>query len=312
MKTRILGRTGLEVSEIGFGAWAIGGNAHGNSLGPTDDATSRAAIDAALAAGVTFFDTADLYGHGRSEQLLGEALAGGRGGIVLATKAGADFTDPARIHTRYDGPYLRAALGRSLERLRTDHVDLFQLHDAKLDVIRAPETHEALARLKAEGLTRFVGASLHSIEEALAAIDCGVYDTIQVVMSVACQWLANRVAARARERGVGLIAREPLVQGYLSGKYGPAHVFPAGDVRGQWPADYRAYLDQLVAAMRRYFHERRKVDRPLAAIALQFVLAADGVSTVIASMKTPAQVAENVGVLACPPLARAELDWLTE
>src|SRR5512136_454613 len=123
MHERVLGRTGLRVSEIGFGGWAIGGNAHGNSYGPTDDAESIAAVRRAADLGCTFFDTADVYGWGHSEELLGRALEGRRGDVVLATKVGGDFYHGG-VRTNFDTGYLAFALERSLERLRTDHVDL--------------------------------------------------------------------------------------------------------------------------------------------------------------------------------------------
>jgi len=314
MQTRPLGKCGLAASVLGFGGWAIGGNEHGNSLGPTDDAVSRAAIDAALEAGVTFFDTADVYGFGKSERLLGEALAaaGARDRVVLATKVGADFTDPSHCHNHYDAPYLRAAIGRSLERLQTDRVDLLQLHDPPVHVIQDPAVHECLRALKAEGKARAVGVTLHHTPEAVAAVAAGVYDTIQITVNVSNQWVARRILAPARAAGVGVIAREPLAQGYLTGKYKADHVFPAGDVRAAWPASHKAWLAELAERTRLYFHERRKVDKPLAAIALQFALQLEGVSTVITSMKSPAQVAQNLTALSLPPLSEGEMRWLRE
>ncbi len=312
LRRRPLGRTGIEVTEVGFGAWAIGGNEHGNSLGPTDDAVSRAAIDAALEAGITFFDTSDIYGWGKSERLLGEALGAARAGVVLATKGGADVSNPAALRKCYEPDYLRTALARSLERLRTDRVDLYQIHDPPLEAIRSPATQDALRRIKEEGLARAVGVSLHTLDEGLAALESGAYDTIQVAYNVGNQWAAGRLLEPARARGVGFIAREPLAQGYLAGAYGPDHDFGPGDVRGAWPREHRAFLAELSGRMRDYFHVRRKLDRPLAAIALQFVLAEPSVATVIASMKTPAQVAANVAAAGMPALAKAELAWLRE
>jgi aryl-alcohol dehydrogenase-like predicted oxidoreductase len=315
MVKRPLGKTGIEVSALGFGGWAIGGAETGNSLGPTDDATSRAAIDAALERGVTFFDTSDVYGHGRSERLLGEALAaaGARARVVIATKAGADFTTtPGAIAKRYDGAYLRAALGRSLERLRTDRVDLFQLHDPPEDAVRAPGTLEALARLKEEGLARAVGVSIHHLGEARAALDAGVYDVIQVPLSIANQHLAARAIPLAAARGLGVIAREPLAQGFLAGRYDATTTFAPGDVRAGWPAEVRRYLADVARAVRAHFHERRRLERPLAAIALQFAAQVPGVSTVIAGPKTPAQVEEAVAALAMEPLDAKAMAWLRE
>ncbi len=149
MKLRILGRTGLRVSEIGFGAWAIGGNAHGNSYGPTDDATSIAAVRRAVELGCTFFDTADVYGWGHSEAILGEALQGHRDEVAIATKVGGDFYHGG-VRLNFDPAYIAFALDRSLERLRTDHVDLYQLHNPPAETMAEPRTYEVLETLKAE------------------------------------------------------------------------------------------------------------------------------------------------------------------
>src|SRR6058998_3749962 len=143
MKTRILGRTGLKVSEVGFGAWAIGGNEHGNSYGPTDDAESIAAVRRAVDLGVNFIDTADVYGWGHSEEILGEALEG-----------------------RRDDGYLAFALERSIKRLRTDHVDVYQLHNPPAEMMGDPETYEVLESLKAEHKIDHYGVSVHEPAEA--------------------------------------------------------------------------------------------------------------------------------------------------
>src|SRR2546425_10031579 len=128
MKYRTLGKTGLKVSEVGFGAWAIGGNDHGNSYGPTDDKVSLEAVERAFELGCNFYDTADVYGHGHSEELLGQALRDHRKEVILATKVGGDFYhDPPRMNFNPD--YLEFALAKSCERLQTHYIDLYQLHN---------------------------------------------------------------------------------------------------------------------------------------------------------------------------------------
>src|SRR5947209_10943562 len=134
MKYRVLGKTVLKVSEVGFGAWAIGGNAHGNSYGPTDDKQSLSAIGRALELGCNFFDTADVYGHGHSESLLGAALRDVRDQVFIATKVGGNFYD-GDVHMDFTPAHLRFAVERSLERLRTDHIDLLQLHNPSINLI---------------------------------------------------------------------------------------------------------------------------------------------------------------------------------
>ena len=139
VRYRTLGRTGIRVSEVGFGAWGIGGNAHGNSYGPTEDATSIAAVRRAIDLGCTFFDSADVYGWGHSEEVLGEALADCRQDVVIATKVGGDFYHGG-VRLNFDPGYIAFALDRSLQRLRTDHVDVYQLHNPPLEMTGDPRT----------------------------------------------------------------------------------------------------------------------------------------------------------------------------
>ncbi len=306
MEYRTLGLSGLEVSAIGFGGWAIGGG-----LGTACDRRSRAAIERAFERGITFFDTADCYGAGRSERLLGEVLAPVREQVVIATKAGSvvDADPPVK---RYDPEHLRAALARSLERLRTDYVDLFQLHDPPIEAILDERTLAALEELKREGLCRALGASVHTREEAEAVIHAGVFDTLQIAYSVAYQWVPNRVLPQAARAGLGVIAREPLAQGLLAGTYDRHYRFAPGDWRASLSPELRAYLDDLQHAMRNYFHKRHGLDRPLAALCLQLPLQHPAVHTVIVSCRHRDHVDRNVAALSLPPLTDAQLAWLRE
>src|SRR6201997_2800735 len=212
MRYRTLGSTGLKVSEVGFGAWAIGGNTHGNSYGPTDDEVSIGAIQKAVELGCNFFDTADVYGHGHSEEVLGAALDGIRSDVIIATKVGGNFYNRAvnpllipRITAALGRPladvapdaalpvthdacfspsYLRFAVEQSLRRLRTDYIDLLQLHNPTLGLIADPETYGVLDELKAEGKIRFYGVSVHPPEEGLAAVEVTRPDTVQIVYNI--------------------------------------------------------------------------------------------------------------------------------
>src|SRR5205823_4198821 len=161
VQRRPLGRTGLDVSEIGFGAWAIGGNAHGNSYGPTKDTESIEAVRRAVDLGVNFFDTADVYGWGHSEEVLGQALEGRREEVFLATKVGGDFYRGG-VRMNFDPGYLAFALDRSLQRLRTDHVDLYQLHNPPAELMTDPTTYEVLDALKGEHKIDHYGVSVHA------------------------------------------------------------------------------------------------------------------------------------------------------
>jgi len=207
MRTRILGRTGLKVSEIGFGAWAIGGNAHGNSYGPTDDAESIAAVRRALELGVNFIDTADVYGWGHSEEILGEALEGRRDDVHIATKVGGDFT----------------------------HVDVYQLHNPPMEMMGDPETYEVLEALKAEHKVDHYGVSVHEPAEATLCLEVGSPEVLQLPFSLFRQEWIDEVFDAARKANVGIIAREPLGNGFLTGKIRPDARFPPGDIRHHWP-----------------------------------------------------------------------------
>src|SRR6266513_1515187 len=180
MKYRKFGSTGFQVSEIGFGAWAIGGNDHGNSYGPTQDDESSRAIKTALDLGCTFFDTADVYGFGHSEELLGQALKGSRDRVILATKGGSDFYhQPSRLN--FTETHLTYAVEQSLKRLGTDYIDLYQVHDPPFSVIEHGRLFEPLEKLKAQGKIRFYGVSIHDPAEGLLALKIGRPAAIQMV-----------------------------------------------------------------------------------------------------------------------------------
>jgi len=302
MKHRILGRTGLSLSELGFGGWAIGGNAHGNSYGPTDDNVSIAAVQRAVGLGCNFFDTADVYGWGHSEEILGEALEGHRDEVFIATKVGGDFYHGG-VRMNFDPGYLAFALERSLKRLRTDHVDLYQLHNPPAEMMGDPETYESLDALKKENKVLHYGVSIHEPFEGLLCLEAGKPETLQVPFSIFRQEWIGELFAEARKAGVGLIAREPLGNGFLAGKIAPSARFPPGDIRHHWPP-------QMVAA-RSAVAERlsflKRDGRTLAQAALQFVLSFPEVSTTIPGCKTPAQVEENLGTAHAPPLSNEEI-----
>lgn len=319
MKARVLGRTGLSVSEIGFGAWAIGGNAYGNSYGSTDDAESRRAIRRAYDLGCNVFDTADVYGHGHSEEVLGEALQDVRPNVVIATKVGGNFYNrdvhplvrdrvAQLIGTAYeqiprDAPlpvihdatftpgYIRFAVEQSLRRLRTDYIDLLQLHNPSLSQISTMETYGVLEDLKAEGLIRFYGVSVHPPEEGMAAIQATMPDTVQIVYSLARREPEAAFFPAARLANLGVIAREPLANGFLAGRYTRESSWERGDIRSRMP---RAHVAQLVALGERVAELARKSGATPAQLAIRFVLEQPAVATAIVGMKTVAQVDENL------------------
>ncbi len=323
MQYRQLGRTGLRVSAIGFGAWAIGGAAFGNSYGPTDDHAAADAIRRALELGCTFFDSADVYGHGHSEELLGAALAGRRAQVVLATKAGANFYQRALdfaqrprlaallprplddypadsvlpiVHSaNFSAGYLRFACEQSLRRLRTDYIDLFQLHNPDLALIEQGDIWQALEDLRQAGMIRFYGLSIHDPVEGLAALASGKPDAIQVVYNLLDQAAGELLLPAAQRAGVGIIAREPLANGLLGGVHRPGARFGPGDVRAGWPP---ALLDARLQQAQALAAQLARPGQTLAQAAIRFALAHPAVSTVIAGAKTAGQAEENLAAAA--------------
>ena len=303
MQHRVLGRTGLEVSEIGFGAWAIGGNAHGNSYGPTDDATSVAAVRRAVDLGCNFFDTADVYGWGHSEALLGEALDGRREEVFLATKVGGDFYHGG-VRLNFEPGYIAFALDRSLKRLRTDHVDLYQLHNPPAEMMSDPSTYDVLESLKAEHKIDHYGVSVHEPAEGLLCLEAGRPETLQVPFSLFRQEWIDDLFPEARKANVGIIAREPLGNGFLAGRIGPGARFVAGDIRSYWPPGMvsgRAAVAERLSFL-------AKEGRTAAQAALRFALAFPEVSVTIPGAKTAAQAEENLGASDAPRLSPDELN----
>jgi len=299
VRYRRLGRTNLQVSEVGFGAWAIGGNKHGHSYGPTDNAESLRAIARALELGCTFFDTADLYGHGLSEKLLGQALQMHRHECVIATKVGGDFYH-GPFRKNFDADYIRFALDKSLERLRTDYIDIYQLHNPPLMLLERGTNYAVLDELKQQGKIRYYGVSVHDAYEGSMAIDTGKPDVIQVAYSLLRQDPREELLSWAQESDIGLIIREPLASGMLTGKYTADTTFGEGDMRTEWPPEYLAMQARLAEQCRFLVTP----ERTLAQAALRFILDAPEVSVVIPGTKTVAQAVEN--------LATSELPGLTE
>src|SRR2546423_975599 len=235
MNHRKFGKTDLQVSEIGFGAWAIGGEALVGEIpigwGNTDDTTSEQAIQAAIRAGINFFDTADFYGLGHSEQLLGKLLAGHKE-IILASKVGHRSIND-QIVLDYSRNYILLACENSLKRLKREAIDYYQLHSARLEHLENGECVEAMELLKKQGKIRYWGLSLntfHPQPEAEYMIRNGIGDGFQLVFNLINQRALNLLKP-ASEAGFGLIARMPLQFGLLTGKLNPDSKFHQGDHR---------------------------------------------------------------------------------
>ncbi|HKZ63851.1 MAG TPA: aldo/keto reductase, partial [Thermoplasmata archaeon] len=254
------------------------------------------------------FDTADVYGWGHSEEVLGVALEDHRQDVRIATKVGGDFYHGG-VRMNFSPGYLAFALDRTLARLRTDYVDLYQLHNPPLALTADPRTYETLERLQAENKVRHYGISVHEPMEAVLAIQTGKPTVLQIPFSIFRQeWIEEVLPMAARYR-VGIVAREPLANGFLTGKYGPDAAFASGDIRHHWP---REMVEGQVRAAKSLRSLLVRPDRTLAQAALKFVLAFPEVSVTIPGAKTPAQVEENAGASDAPDLTPAEIAAVRE
>ena len=295
MNLRTLGRTNLQVSEIGFGCWAIGGT----SYGPTQDEDSLQALEAAWKNGVNFYDTADTYGHGHSEELIARFLKNKpRDQAFIAGKAGWDFYHGAS-RKNFDLEYLRFACEESLKRLQVESLDLYQLHNPSLELIEKGEVVGVLEALKKEGKIRFIGISIHSEAEALAALRDPRVESLQLVFNLIDQRMSERVFSEAQARQAGLIVREPLACGLLTGKYKPGHEFVKTDHRRRWTSE-KLEMDLKKVETLRSVLATERLRLPQAA--LEYVLDFEAVSSVIPGAKTRELVLQTVSASGNPKL----------
>lgn len=302
MRYRKLGKTGIEVSEIGFGAWGIGGVSKGaTSYGVTDDRESLVTLRRAFDLGITLYDTADAYGNGHSEELIGRAFNSVRDKVLLASKVG---------YVAYDKPKdfspqrMKIALENSLRRLRTEYLDLYQLHSIGIDEIRRNEKIVAtLESFQREGKIRAYGISVKTPDDGIIAIQTYGFQTVQVNFNMIDQralisGLFNVAAASA----VGIIVRTPLAFGFLSGAVLDLN-FDSCDHRSRWS---RAQLNVWAEAPRLFAKLNKKKKRTLSQLALQFCLAHNAISSVIPGMMHPYEVDENAAVADMDHLADSE------
>jgi aryl-alcohol dehydrogenase-like predicted oxidoreductase len=307
MQYRALGKTGLQVSEVGFGAWAIGGNQLGDGYGATQDEVSLAALQKAYELGCTLFDTADIFGAGHSETLIGQALQHwDRSRVVITTKVGNDFySDPAgEGRQNFSETYIRNALAKSLERLGVDYVDLYLLQNPSMALIQHGKVFEVMKALKGEGKIRHYGISIHDPMEGVLAIDIGGVEVVQAPYHLFDRRLEKALIPHCEKHQVGLIAREPLANGFLTGKFTPATTFEKGDRRSVWP---KPYLMKRVEAANQFLPVVPPDYPGLIALALKFVLASPVVTATIPGCKTPQQVQENLAVSDLPDLDASQL-----
>ena len=311
MKYRPLGKTGREVSEIGFGAWAIGAD-WGEEVSKTD---AIDALNAAFETGVNFIDTADVYGAGRSEEIVGEAIKGRE--IFVATKMGrfGDWTDSEDSIAR--------AAEASCKRLGVDALDLVQLHCIPTETLKAGRAFAHLESLKKKGLIRDYGVSVETIDEGRFCIQESGVAALQVIFNIFRQRVIHELLPEAERAGVGIIARVPLASGLLSGKYSSGHQFAESDHR-RFNADGQCFNVgetfagvpfedgvRFAAEIGDYLEKDECQGTP-AQLALRWILDFPQISTVIPGAKSVSQARENSVPSDLPPLSKSTHASLAE
>src|SRR5580700_8119094 len=296
MKYRTLGKSGIKVSEIGFGAWQIGGG-----FGKQDDSEAIACIHRALDLGVDFIDTAAVYGDGHSERLIGRALEGGKRKTVaiaskIPPKIGRQAVESDSIKDVFPVDWIVEITERSLANLKIECLDLQQLHSWTPAFLKQTDWLDGLNKLKKQGKIKSFGVSANDWDAYGAAelARSGLIDSVQVIFNIFEQRPAEKLFPAAIEANVGIIARVPFEEGLLTGNFGPEVKMDPTDWRSKWMTpDRRRDAAGRVDALRKFL----KPDRPtLAALALKFCLSHPAVSTVIPGMRRLAHVDSNCAV----------------
>ncbi|MFI8092583.1 aldo/keto reductase [Streptomyces sp. NPDC086080] len=316
--TRTLGRSGIEVSAVGFGCWAIGGewqDPDGQPLGwgRVDDEESVRAIRRALDLGVTFFDTADVYGTGHSEEVLGRALGRRRDEVVVATKWGNLFDPDTRTLTGADDSpeHLRRALTASLRRLGTEYVDLYQLHIADADVGRAARLRDACEDLVTQGLIRSYAWSTDDPERAAVFAKGPHCTAVQHALNVLTD--ASEMLRLCEEADLASVNRSPLAMGLLTGKHAGRGTLQQGDIRSRPPAWLRGFGagsgadPEWLARVEALRDVLTSDGRTLAQGALAWLWARSPRTVPIPGFRSVAQAEENAGALEKGPLSDAQM-----
>jgi aryl-alcohol dehydrogenase-like predicted oxidoreductase len=309
MNYRELGRTGWKVSEISFGAWAIGG-----SWGSQNDDESMATLHRAIDVGINFIDTADVYGDGRSERLVARLRRERSEKINVATKAGRRLSP--HVAEGYNAKNLTAFVERSLTNLETDSLDLLQLHCPPTEVYYRPEVFEALDALVQAGKLKHYGVSVEKVEEALKAIEFPGVQSVQIIFNMFRHRPAELLFAEAKRRRVGIIVRVPLASGLLTGKLSTSSTFE--------PEDHRQFNRQGEAFDRGETFSGVDYPTGLAAVeelrggvpqgatlaqwALRWILMFDAVTCAIPGARRPSQVEDNARAADLPSFTPKEME----
>lgn len=309
MNYRKLGRTGLEISEVGYGAWGISG---AQWIGATDDASMKA-LHAAIDGGLNFIDTALAYGEGKSEQLVGQAVQESSRKVYVATKVPPKNRRwPAQpgigIEDVFPYDYVIESTETSLRNLGMEQVDLQQLHVWNPDWLERDEWKRAFETIKAKGYARFVGISIndHQPDSALGIIETGLIDTVQVIYNVFDQSPEAKLFPACVEHNIGVLARVPFDEGGLTGRIDESTEFPEGDFRGfYFRGDRKKQIADRVDAMLAELGRSGRGE--MATTALRYCLSHPAVSTVIPGMRSLSSVTSNLAASDAGALSAAEV-----
>ncbi|WP_223589052.1 aldo/keto reductase [Neobacillus bataviensis] len=307
MNYRELGNTGIMISEVSFGTWAIGG-----SWGRTSDAEALKSLEYAIEQGVNFFDTADVYGDGHSEELLAKATKGKEDQIYIATKfcRQGDIFDPKNYSYEQVSAYCEA----SLRRLNREAIDLYQIHCPATEILKDGSVFEVLDRLQTEGKIRHYGVSVETVEEGLICLKYPNVKSLQIIFNMFRQKPLETLIPEAYQKGTGLLVRLPLASGLLTGKFTAEHVFEAEDHRrfnengeafnvGETFAGLGFRKGVELADQLKWIAEGRK---SMAGAALRWILDQKEITCIIPGFKNVKQVEDNLSALDTKPFSEEE------
>ena len=290
MEYRPLGTSGLMVSAVSIGTWAIGGE----NWGEVNDQDSVAAIREAIDVGMTFIDTADIYGKGHSEEIVGRAIQGRREEVIVATKVANRWNERGEIWPDCSYDYIMQAVRASLKRLNTDYIDVYLIHrpDPNTPI---PETMRALEKLLQDGVVRAVGVSRYDREQIGEAQRCIELHVAQYPLNILRRREITPILPFCREHNIGMMAYAPLSKGLLTGKFDVDTVFPENDLRSQSPVFQGKEFGKRLDAVERLRPLAEKYGKTLVQLAINWNLCQPGVTTALAGAKKPEQVRENAG-----------------
>lgn len=313
MNYRQLGDTELKVSELSFGTWAIGG-----SWGKSSDQEALKGLEKAMDAGVNFFDTADVYGDGHSEELLAKATKGKEDKIHIATKfcRAGDIFDPETYSEKAVTEYCEA----SLKRLQRETIDLYQIHCPPMEILKDGRVFEVLDKLQQQGKIRHYGVSVETVEEGLFCLEQENVKALQVIFNIFRQKAVTELLPQAKEKGVGILARVPLASGLLTGKFTKVAKFEEDDHRNFNKDGEHFNVGETFAGVE--FSKGVELSEQLKWIAegrgnmtraaLRWILDHEEITTVIPGFKTVNQVEDNLQATEVPHFSEAELKKLTD